>query len=418
MRVPALRPKVGVLVVAASLAAATLGLAGPASAAEPEVYPVPADGVFRMQGSGWGHGRGMSQWGAYQAASSGVLAADILAFYYPGTVLAALPDAQIRVLLAADTGRDLVVRATPGLTVTQVGRDSIQLPVTPSGCSAPASRWRVRATASGMTLGVHCGGWRTVDKVAGGTLEFAVPDGLVGTQNGSVRRGYRGTVTALRTGSRALQVVNTLPMELYLRPVVAAEVSPSWPVESLRAQAIAARSYAAHGALGRAKKSFDVYDSTRSQAYPGAVWYDSSWRVVRTREHVNTDAAIADTAGVHVTSQGLPALTQFSSSNGGATAASPLPHMMTQADPWDGAATKNPRLAWTDSVSASSLRARCRGAGVIGAVRVLAREGAGPWGGRISQMEIVGASRTCTLASDSAIRATLGVNSSVLTFTP
>ena len=419
MRVPALRPKAAVLMVAASLGAATLGLAGPASAAEPEVYPVPADGVFRMQGSGWGHGRGMSQWGAYQAASTGVLAPDILAFYYPGTVLAPLPDAQIRVLLAADTGRDLLVRGTPGLTVTQVGRDPIQLPVTPSACSAPATRWRVRATASGMTLAAYCGRWRTVDKVAGTTLEFAAPDGIVGTQNGSARRGYRGTITAIRTGSRSLQVVNTLPMELYLRPVVAAEVSPSWPVESLRAQAIAARSYAAHEALGRAQKSFDVYDSIRSQAYPGAVWYDSSWRVVRSREHANTDAAIADTAGVHVTTTaGVPALTQFSSSNGGATAASPLPHMMTQADPWDGTATRNPRLAWTDTVTASSLRARCRGAGEVSAVRVLAREGAGPWGGRISQMEIVGASRTCTLATDSAIRAALGVNSSMLTFTP
>jgi len=417
MRVPALRPRSGVLVAAASLVAATLGLVTPASAVEPEVYPVPADGVFRMQGSGWGHGRGMSQWGAYQAAAVGVLHPQILAFYYPGTVLAAMPDAQVRVLLAADTGRDLVVRATPGLSVTQAGRDAIQLPVTPSGCGRPASRWRVRASASGMTLAVYCGRWQTVDKVAGSTLEFAVPDDLVGTQNGSVRRGYRGTVTAIRTGGRSLQVVNTLPMELYLRPVVAAEVSPSWPVEALRAQAVAARSYAAHEALGRANKSFDVYDSTRSQAYPGAVTYDSAWRVVRNREHVNTDAAIVDTAGVQVTVGGEPALTQFSSSNGGATAATPLAYMIPQPDPWDSTAARNPRLAWTDSVSAAQLRARCRGAGDITAVRVLAREGSGAWGGRIAQMEIVGSSRTCTLASDSAIRSTLGVNSSFLTFT-
>ena len=80
-------------------------------------------------------------------------------------------------------------------------------------------------------------------------------------------------------------------------------------------------------------------------------------------------------------------------------------------------AARNPRLAWTDTVTAAQLRARCRGAGTISAVRVLAREGAGPWGGRIAQVEIVGADRTCTLATDSAIRATLGVNSSVLTFT-
>jgi hypothetical protein len=326
MRVPALRTKSGVLVMAACLAAVTLGAGAPVSAAEPEVYPVPADGVFRMQGSGWGHGRGMSQWGAYQAALTGVTYPQILSFYFPGTVLAPMPDAQVRVLLASDTGRDLVVRATPGLTVTQVGSDPIQLPVTPGGCATPATRWRVRASGSGMTLAVFCGSWRTADKVAGSTLEFAVPDDLVGTENGTSRRGYRGTVTAIRTGSRSLQVVNTLPLELYLRPVVATEVSPSWPVEALRAQAVAARSYAAHEALGRAKQSFDVYDSTRSQAYPGAVWYDSSWRVVRNREHPATDAAVADTAGQQVTVAGLPALTQFSSSNGGATAATPLPY--------------------------------------------------------------------------------------------
>jgi len=268
-----------------------------------------------------------------------------------------------------------------------------------------------------MNLAAYCGKWRKVDRVVGGTAEFAAPDGLVGTQNGSVRRGYRGTVTAIRTGSRSVQVVNTVPMEQYLRPVVAAEVSASWPVQALRAQAVAARSYAAHGAQGRAKKSFDVYDSTRSQAYPGAVWYNSSWRVIRTREHPTTDAAIADTAGLHLTHGGKPALTQFSSSNGGVTAASPLTYMRVTADPWDAAEKKNPRLSWTDTVTAAQLRARCRGAGDISAVRVLAREGAGPWGGRISRMEIVGTDRTCTLATDSAIRASLGVNSSVLTFT-
>ena len=266
MRLPALRPKLGALVVAAGLAAATVGVSAPVSAVEPEVYPVPADGVFRMQGSGWGHGRGMSQWGAYQAASMGVTYPDILSFYYPGTVLEQLPDALVRVLLASDTGRDLVVRATPGLTVTQSDGKAIQLPVTPSGCASPASRWRVRAAGARMKLAVYCGRWRTVDKVAGSTLEFAVPGDLIGTQNGSVRRGYRGSVTAIRTGSRSVQVVNTLPMEMYLRPVVAAEVSPSWPVEALRAQAIAARSYAAHGALGRARQ---VLRRVRLDALPG-----------------------------------------------------------------------------------------------------------------------------------------------------
>ncbi|MDH3958883.1 MAG: SpoIID/LytB domain-containing protein, partial [Actinomycetota bacterium] len=254
-------------------------------------------------------------------------------------------------------------------------------------------------------------------RIESGRITFEVPGGIVGTQSRQVRRGYRGAVTADRQGARSLRAINTLPMDTYLRPVVAAEVSPSWPVESLRAQAVAARSYAAHEALGRAGQSFDVYDSVRSQAYPGAVWYDRRWKVTRDREHARTNQAIADTAGIYVTAGGKPALTQFSSSNGGATAVSPLPHMVAAVDVWDSRATPNSRRAWTDSVSASTLRARYPRAGAIRAIRVLAREGAGSWGGRVSTLEVVGANRSYTLTSDSAIRAALGVHSSFLTFT-
>jgi SpoIID/LytB domain protein len=208
-------------------------------------------------------------------------------------------------------------------------------------------------------------------------------------------------------------------MEDYLRPVVNAEVSWSWPEQALLAQAIAARSFAAHEALGRAGRAFDVYDSVRSQAYPGAVAYSSTWRVVAAREHARTDAAIAATAGIHVqTPDGRPALTQFSSSNGGATAASPLPHMRVAVDAWDAAATRNPRLAWSDSITAAALGARYPSAGRITAVEVLAREGAGQWGGRISSLRIVGERRSYTLATDSAIRSAFGTNSSMFTFLP
>ncbi len=234
---------------------------------------MPADGVLHMQGSGWGHGRGLSQWGAYQAASLGVPFPQILGFYYPGTTLAALPAANVRVLLTSDTGRDLVVRAVPGLSATfdLGGAQTLALPAQPEGCRSPATRWRARAVGPRIRLDALCGRWRTVVAgLTGPTVSFEVPDGMVATINGSARRGYRGAVSATRVGSRSVQVVNSLPIEQYLRPVVPAEVSPSWPVEALRAQAVAARSFAAHEALGRADKPFDVYDSTRSQVYPGA----------------------------------------------------------------------------------------------------------------------------------------------------
>jgi stage II sporulation protein D len=416
MRIPALR---AVCATSTLALAAGLVIAAPAGAADAaaEVYRVPSDGVFRMEGSGWGHGRGMSQWGAYQAASEGRSHSEILSFYYPGTVLATLPATQVRVLLSTDTGRNLIVRATRGLTAQQAGSKPFVLPTKVKRCKKRITRWRARARGSKMTLDAYCKRWRKVRRVSGQTLTFANPDGLVSTQSRQVRRGYRGTVTATKTGRRSLRVVNTVPMEQYLRPVVAAEVSPSWPEESLLAQAVAARSYAAHEALGRAGKPFDVYDVIRSQAYPGAVQYNRKWRVIRDREHARTDAAIRATAGLHVTAGGQPALTQFSSSNGGATASTPLPYMRVALDEWDARATKNPRLSWTDSVSASSLARRYPSAGRIRAIEVLSREGAGNWGGRITALRIVGDSRSYTVRGDSAIRSVLGVNSSFLTFT-
>jgi SpoIID/LytB domain protein len=425
MRIPALRALCAATTLVTALGMAAVAPAGAVAAPPLESYPVPADGVFQMQGSGWGHGRGMSQWGAFQAATEGRTHVEILGFYYPGTTLAARSAGPVRVLLAGDTGRDLIVRATPGLAATFTDRSGpirLELPGTPAQCAKPATLWRARAVSTGIRLSAHCGRWRTVvagATVVGGRIGFEVPGGVVGTQNGSIRRGYRGEVAATRLGSRSLMVVNTLPMEDYLRPVVNAEVSSSWPEQALLAQAIAARSFAAHEALGRAGKPFDVYDSVRSQAYPGAVAYNSTWRVVALREHARTDAAITATAGIHVVlPDGQPALTQFSSSNGGATAASPLPHMVVAADPWDAAATRNPRLAWSDTVTAAALAARHPGAGRILAIEVLAREGAGPWGGRISALRIVGERRSYTLASDSAIRSALGTNSSMVTFLP
>src|SRR5689334_8373033 len=85
-----------------------------------EVYERPATGVFNVQGHGWGHGHGMSQWGAQGAASQGVSADTITATYYPGTAKATVPNAPIRVLLQADEGRDTQVYAAAGLRVTDV----------------------------------------------------------------------------------------------------------------------------------------------------------------------------------------------------------------------------------------------------------------------------------------------------------
>jgi peptidoglycan hydrolase-like amidase len=79
-----------------------------------EVYERPANGVFAVEGHGWGHGHGMSQWGAQGAASKGIDADTITATYYPGTAKATIASRPIRVLLSADEGRDTQVHAAPG----------------------------------------------------------------------------------------------------------------------------------------------------------------------------------------------------------------------------------------------------------------------------------------------------------------
>ena len=91
------------------------------------------------------------------------------------------------------------------------------------------------------------------------------PDGFVAI-NG---RWYRGSVQILQDRQR-LVAVNHLDLETYLYSVVGAEMSPSWPIEALKAQAIAARSYALARISGNpASPHYDLGDTPRWQAYPG-----------------------------------------------------------------------------------------------------------------------------------------------------
>lgn len=386
---------------------------GPSGAAEIERYPV-GPATVRITGGGWGHGRGMSQWGAFQAASEGRSYTEILAFYYPGTTLSSGAPAQVRVLLASDLGRDVVVRAVPGLTAWRGSSRPAVLPPQPEGCRATATRWRAVAVGGGLALDAYCGRWVRVLSPGPESLTFEVPGEPIGVQNGGVRRGYRGQIRAEVRGRAAVRVTNVLPMEQYLRSVVASEVSPAWPEQALAAQSVAARSFAAHEVAARVGQAFDVYDGTRSQSYPGAVQYNATWASVRVREAARTDAAVAATAGVQVVlADGSPALTQFSSSNGGGTAATALPYMRASVDDWDARAAANPRRKWVVEVSPATIARRYPRLGQLSAIEVLGRDGVGPWGGRIAALRLVGTSGSVTITGDAAIRAALQVHSSL-----
>lgn len=147
---------------------------------------------------------------------------------------------------------------------------------------------------------------------------------------------HRGSLQVHGTGGRLL-LVNVLDLETYLRGVVPAEMPSSWPLEALKAQAVAARTYALHHMQNRSYAVYDVKADTRSQMYTPE------------RENPATNAAVAATRGEVLTWAGQAAFTAFHADSGGATEAAEtvwggeFPYLTAFSDPW----TRNtPNAFW------------------------------------------------------------------------
>jgi SpoIID/LytB domain protein len=318
--VPALYAASGVLTAlagSASTVAPAPAAAPPLIATDPvgtattvsAVTSAPALGpVTTFYGRGYGHGVGFSQYGARGRALAGQLAPEILAHYYAGTAIASIaPDAAIRVLLLdnfvptgvkpltiygrggpwtfaelgiefpADARLQLFLPASPG----ELPRAVVDLAGTQLLYDGPvALDFRIRGTADGTVIQVY--------------------------SKPSIYDQFRGSLRVIVSGG-ALDVVNELPLETYLRGVLAAEMPNAWPLEARIAQAIVARSYAAYQ-LHPGWGTFDVYDDTRSQVYLGVK-----------QERPDADAVIASTAGQVLMSGFSIVNALFHSTAGGAT---------------------------------------------------------------------------------------------------
>lgn len=134
------------------------------------------------------------------------------------------------------------------------------------------------------------------------------PAGDLVTLQGKGR--YRGRVEIFPNAEGRLTVVNTLPMETYLQGVVPREMGPSeFPnLEALKAQAVAARTYAAANLGKRAKEGFDLLDTVADQVYGG-----------RDGETAMSDQAVKETEGLVATFKGKPIQALFMANGGGAT---------------------------------------------------------------------------------------------------
>jgi SpoIID/LytB domain protein len=378
-------------------------LAGALAGVVEEPMIAPADGAFRLEGRGFGHGRGMSQWGAQGAAVHGIGYRQILATYYPGTEPAREdPDRRVKVLITTDRDGDLQVVPAPGLLAVR-GEAAVRLPERLA--DQPVTRWRVRLERGRLQVAGKAGRWRHLrvgdPADAGEPVRFRPAKGrqvrlVLPTQH----RDYRGELRAYRNPATGqLAVVNRLRLESYLRSVVPSEAFSSWRPDALRAQAVAARTYARWRTANvrLAGGVADICDTTACQAYRGVRSLTPAGRITRVWEAASTDAAIRSTAGEVLRYGGAPALTEFSASNGGWSTAGDKPYLVARPDPWDGLVAGRAH-AWTVDLRATRIAKAFPDLGRIRGLVVRRRDGNGLWGGRVLSLRIVGTSGSAVMS--------------------
>lgn len=396
---------------------ALLALVGTATGLTATVGPAAAAEVtIVLDGHGNGHGVGLSQWGAYgYAVDFGWTSAQILDRYYGGTVAATVPTSTpIRVRLqnldgaqtsvAVDSGSLVVAGLSGGPWRSVLVRES----ATQRTYSVWARADAVRCPSS--TGDPVAAGWTLVNAAVPEKVEIrtAVDSTTVTTTaqllstcepSGTVRW-YRGTIRAINDASNVNRTVNELPLEQYLRTVIAMEMSPGWAddgggrgAQALQAQAVAARSYAlAYPAASTPSTYSDVCDMV-CQSYFG-VAYRVAGGTVRQVEAASTDAAVLATAGVVRkvgSTTGAVALTMFSASNGGYTATNshPLTPFPAVADAGDATAL-NPNHSWSVSLAGTAISAKYPTIGTFSGLTVTSRNGFGEWGGRVLTLTLSG----------------------------
>jgi stage II sporulation protein D len=347
----------------------------PAASAE----EIDATGIttWKVTGHGWGHGHGMSQYGAKGAAEQGVGWKQILDFYYPGTKLGRT-HGTINVLITADK-RDVQVDARAGLRLRPLtGKKTFVL----AKVRPRATRWRILPKGSRSIVQFHVrSGWTKWTSFPG-AAEFTA-----GNKPLTLRLPHHGAASyrgALRSVEK--HTVNVVPLDRYVQGVVPSEVPSSWPPDAVRAQAVAARSYAAYE-RAHSILYYDICDTSACQVYGGA-----------DAEEPASNAAVERTHGRVVMYDGAPAFTQFSSSNGGWSSAGTQPYLVAQQDPYE-AASGNPNATWTTTVTSQKIEKQWPAIGTLTHIS-FTRNGYGDMGGRVLTAKFTGTLGSVTVPGD------------------
>jgi SpoIID/LytB domain protein len=359
-----------------------------------------------LRGHGFGHGHGMSQYGAQGAAKQGLGYRQIVDFYYPGTSWSTVTGA-LRVLVSADTTSDVVVGRVPEMTLRDLGTGTSYPLPSPAG----VTRWRITVGAGNASVVDYLTGgwhrWRPGGRAAlAGDGEFAAPVPLTLYTPGGART-YRGTLRSAspRAGSASRDTVNVVSMDDYVRGVIPDEMPASWQPEAVKAQAVAARTYATWSRSQFPSRYYQICDTSSCQVYGGVG-----------AEDPRSNAAVSATARQILTYAGKPAFTQFSSSSGGWTSAGSVPYLAAKADPYDGYAG-NPVHDWTLSFDVARIERAYPAVGTLRRIQVTRRDGNGAWRGRVWTLVLDGTNSAVTVSGDS-FRATFGLRSTWFSVDP
>ncbi len=333
-----------------------------------------------VHGRGFGHGVGMSAYGAYGYALHGKSYRFILGHYYTGTTVGTFDKPRsIRVLLGTSSG-DVGFSGATSACRTKLD---------------PARNYEAHRIGNAVRL-----------RSSGGKLLAKCGARLRAAGNGRITiagyGGYRGALEAVPRGG-SLDVVNALALEQYAKGVMPNEVPPSWPTEELKAQAVAVRSIALTSDVGGS--IFDVYSDTRSQVYKGLE-----------SEYTTTNAAVEATRGQVVLYQGQVAQTLYSACSGGQTESAvnvfgyAVPYLVGVNDPYDDAC---PLHTWTLKFSGPEISSRLSGFldGKLKQV-VITKTGVSP---RIIGAKLIGTGGTTTV-SGTDLESALGGYDTWMTF--
>jgi SpoIID/LytB domain protein len=328
---------------------------------------------FRFRGSGYGHGIGMSQWGAYGLAQEGWGYRRILTHFYSGTRVvdvASLPD-RIRVGLTSGRGRVHLKAKNGGVRLWLDAPGETFVAKIPWGDTwtvsraLTESRYAIRDEAGALVGGRRWGGparplFATFEDTG---ARVGVPEADdIWHQGYTYAYGYLEFDLTGCASTCRLRLTNDLPLERYLRGL--GEVPSSWPADALRAQVVAARTFATYkirrGGI-RASCDCHVEDGAGDQVFVGFGKESGA-------DGDRWVAAVTSTATEIVTYGGAAIQAFYAASDGGYSedvedvwhGGNPdfaIPYLRAVCDPGEYTSA-NPWTDWTRSFTASTVTMR------------------------------------------------------------